>query len=185
MAFVPISSFSFFAIKRSSPQFLTKRALGLPICYYPNGDIAPNDYACDLSIDVSHCCGVDAICLDNQMCRFSSGEDLRGSCTDQTYGSDVEVFKLSAVLYSSVTLSALLLVLLILFRFFLPCFPFTSSTPVLGYTTFYGVFIKLLMMCMSKQMLQPAAQTSYPAKMSQTAISISVVITPSTAVTRE
>lgn len=87
MVVFSIPFFSSFAIKRSSPHFVTKRALELPTCYFPNGDIAPTDYACNISANVSACCGFDYICLDNKICQSISGDNLRGTCTDQTWKS--------------------------------------------------------------------------------------------------
>lgn len=84
MKFFPISSFSFSAIKRAPQVF---ENLEVPICYFPNGDIAWNNYACDLSTPVSHCCGVSMICLNNQICRSDMGNNIRGACTDQTWKS--------------------------------------------------------------------------------------------------
>ena len=68
-------------ISRSSPP------KGVPVCYFPNHEIAPNNYACDLSSKVSFCCGIDAICLDNKICLNTVNEHIRGACTDKTWRS--------------------------------------------------------------------------------------------------
>ncbi|KAI4104119.1 MAG: hypothetical protein LQ339_003972 [Xanthoria mediterranea] len=58
----------------------------VPKCYYPNGSIAQRDYACVLSANVSFCCGLGTVCLDNGVCGTGNGKRIRGSCTDQSWG---------------------------------------------------------------------------------------------------
>jgi len=61
---------------------------GVPICYYPNHEIAnvnlTADYACDLSLNVSACCIVGGVCLSNGLFQSSNIKVIRGSCTGQT-----------------------------------------------------------------------------------------------------
>ncbi|KAE8441298.1 hypothetical protein EG329_005528 [Mollisiaceae sp. DMI_Dod_QoI] len=65
-------------------------------CYYPNGDIAPNDTPCDPTANATNatfCCGQGYACLSNMICMSTpavtgwNGAALysRGSCTDQTW----------------------------------------------------------------------------------------------------
>ncbi|KAK6536682.1 hypothetical protein TWF281_000903 [Arthrobotrys megalospora] len=66
-------------------QIATK---SLCACYYPNGDLAPDDIACSLSQGHSACCGADSICFANGLCfDVVSVNIARGSCTDQSWGS--------------------------------------------------------------------------------------------------
>lgn len=57
-------------------------------CYYPNGALASNDIPCNANSPVSHCCNRNATCLDSGYC-FGGQLDVlvRGSCTDQSFGS--------------------------------------------------------------------------------------------------
>lgn len=65
------------------------------ICYYPNGDTAPQDTPCTDATAQSACCGEGYACLSNGICE-ATGDELqkpdastyvRGSCTDQTWRS--------------------------------------------------------------------------------------------------
>lgn len=64
------------------------------VCYYPNGDVSPQDVPCT-SDGNSTCCGVGYACLSNKICMTtnltppSSGSTtyVRGSCTDSTFTS--------------------------------------------------------------------------------------------------
>lgn len=64
-------------------------------CYYPNGDIAPNDTPCQDDTDNAVCCGQGYACLSNGICQ-ATGKELqkpdatvfvRGSCTDRFFRS--------------------------------------------------------------------------------------------------
>jgi LPXTG-motif cell wall-anchored protein len=63
----------------------------VPQCYYPNGKLAPFDYACNLTAEASFCCAIGYNCLDNKICTLADGEGLqkwnRGSCTDKNWDS--------------------------------------------------------------------------------------------------
>lgn len=56
-------------------------------CYFPNGQVAEDNYACDASADVSVCCGSGSVCLDNKVCLANNQETIRGACTDRTWTS--------------------------------------------------------------------------------------------------
>ncbi|KAK8207554.1 hypothetical protein IWZ01DRAFT_370465 [Phyllosticta capitalensis] len=63
----------------------------VPRCYYPNGDIATNDYACYLNTTESFCCTQNVKCLDNKICDSIDPVHYRynrGTCTDKTWTSD-------------------------------------------------------------------------------------------------
>ena len=68
--------------------------LGACICYYPNGDVSPQDVPCTSNSN-STCCGIGYACLTNQICMdtsltpASSGSTkyVRGSCTDKSFSS--------------------------------------------------------------------------------------------------
>ncbi|KAL2153526.1 hypothetical protein VTH82DRAFT_4681 [Thermothelomyces myriococcoides] len=65
-------------------------------CYYPNGDLAPNDSPCQDDSTHATCCEKGYACLSNGICK-ATGEELqkpgvmteyvRGSCTDRTWRS--------------------------------------------------------------------------------------------------
>ena len=62
-------------------------------CYYPNGELSPNDTPCYNNRAVSVCCGQGYACLDNGICKVvidtnvaNDIQYLRGSCTDQLFG---------------------------------------------------------------------------------------------------
>ena len=64
------------------------------LCYYPNGDLARDDQACDSTKSTSSCCGQGYACLSNGLCSKTSftkdniGDKYgRGSCTDRKWGS--------------------------------------------------------------------------------------------------
>jgi hypothetical protein len=65
------------------------------VCYYPNGDVTPNDVPCSDSTTESVCCSLGYVCLSNGICMksnnplaaSSSSTYVRGSCTDQTWRS--------------------------------------------------------------------------------------------------
>ncbi|KAL0257197.1 hypothetical protein SLS55_008007 [Diplodia seriata] len=40
----------------------------VPLCYYPDGTVATNDYACRLDTAESFCCTTNVSCLDNKIC---------------------------------------------------------------------------------------------------------------------
>lgn len=72
-------------------NFLAKAQV--PSCFYPNGAHADHDYACNLTSEVSFCCGINDVCLENKIC-VGNGYDgstampwNRGSCTDPTWQS--------------------------------------------------------------------------------------------------
>ncbi|KAF9630546.1 hypothetical protein BFW01_g1108 [Lasiodiplodia theobromae] len=63
----------------------------VPLCYYPDGTIATNDYACRLDTTESFCCTTNVSCLDNKICDVLSPTQYRynrGTCTDKTWTSD-------------------------------------------------------------------------------------------------
>ena len=53
-------------------------------CYFPNGDIAPNDTPCT-NETTSACCNEIDYCYDNGLCN-SEFRLTRGSCTDKSWG---------------------------------------------------------------------------------------------------
>ncbi|KXJ94843.1 hypothetical protein Micbo1qcDRAFT_160150 [Microdochium bolleyi] len=62
-------------------------------CYYPNGNLAPNDVPCKSNTVAAACCGQGYACLSNGICQPTGNELLepgasgfvRGSCTDQKW----------------------------------------------------------------------------------------------------
>lgn len=58
----------------------------VPLCYYPNGLSPSSNFACNLDANVSACCAIGDICLDNGFCGVG-GLDVRGSCTDRLWQS--------------------------------------------------------------------------------------------------
>ncbi|GME59212.1 uncharacterized protein LTHEOB_4405 [Neofusicoccum parvum] len=63
----------------------------VPRCYYPDGTLASNDYACRLNTTESFCCTTNVTCLDNKICQVlapTQYEYNRGTCTDKTWTSD-------------------------------------------------------------------------------------------------
>jgi len=64
------------------------------ICYYPSGDVSPQDSPCHDGT-ASTCCGPGYACLDNNICIATGLERqlpnevlyVRGSCTDKTWRS--------------------------------------------------------------------------------------------------
>ncbi len=58
-------------------------------CYYPNGRESQNDFPCDPKAEHSACCGsgLGNACLNNRLCRGPDGNIIRGSCTDQKWGT--------------------------------------------------------------------------------------------------
>ncbi len=59
----------------------------VPVCYSPDKSVAIDNYACNLSANVSVCCGVGSICLDNKICQNGNDQIIRGACTDSTWQS--------------------------------------------------------------------------------------------------
>ena len=75
--------------------FVQLVAVASAACYYPNGDIAPNDTPCQDDTDNAVCCGQGYACLSNGICQ-ATGEELqkpyatefvRGACTDKLFRS--------------------------------------------------------------------------------------------------
>ncbi|KAK3307803.1 uncharacterized protein B0T15DRAFT_85528 [Chaetomium strumarium] len=59
-------------------------------CYYPNGNEAGIDWACDENAENSPCCAgapFGFACLENGLCQGKDGKVIRGSCTDETWMS--------------------------------------------------------------------------------------------------
>ena len=59
----------------------------VPTCYSPDQSIAIHNYACNLSANVSACCGIGAVCLDNKLCENGDNQIIGGSCTDLAWQS--------------------------------------------------------------------------------------------------
>lgn len=60
------------------------------LCYFPNGDIADNNFPCTDDTEESFCCGRGGVCLEGGLCSPPSGNYdtyVRGSCTDKTWRS--------------------------------------------------------------------------------------------------
>lgn len=55
-------------------------------CFYPDGTLSSSDTPCSTE-GHSSCCNADSYCMDNGLC-FGGGIVSRGSCTDETWGSD-------------------------------------------------------------------------------------------------
>ena len=65
-------------------------------CYNPNGQINSIDVPCDPNALVSMCCGDQALCLSNGLCRTTNDPPTdrnisyaRGTCTDNQWGSSI------------------------------------------------------------------------------------------------
>ncbi|KAK4233538.1 hypothetical protein C8A03DRAFT_38742 [Achaetomium macrosporum] len=79
----------------SSLVLFTHILLCHAICYYPSGDVAPQDLPCQDETDQAACCGPAYICLSNGICKSSGLEKqlpnqalyVRGSCTDKDWRS--------------------------------------------------------------------------------------------------
>ena len=60
-------------------------------CYYPNGEVAVENYPCFLDQAQSTCCGVGVICEASGLCRVDGSigvsELIRGTCTDSNWVS--------------------------------------------------------------------------------------------------
>ncbi len=66
------------------------------LCYYPNGNLSPQDVPCSDAELESNCCGPGYACLSNKICR-QAHQDLieaylpctygRGNCTDRSWPS--------------------------------------------------------------------------------------------------
>lgn len=64
-------------------------------CYFKDGSLAANDYACYPNNDISFCCGPGYACLDDLVCEktndaidpYNNNTYVRGSCTDYSWGS--------------------------------------------------------------------------------------------------
>ncbi|CAG9982220.1 unnamed protein product [Clonostachys byssicola] len=58
-------------------------------CYFPNGKIASDNFPCDPDAEQSACCGggLGNVCLSNKLCQSSSGNVVRGACTDKNWES--------------------------------------------------------------------------------------------------
>ena len=48
------------AASGASESASSSREGGVPTCYYPDGTISENDYACNLSSKYSACCAIDS-----------------------------------------------------------------------------------------------------------------------------
>ncbi|KAK3311628.1 uncharacterized protein B0T15DRAFT_522099 [Chaetomium strumarium] len=81
-----------------SPTFFTlftHLLLCQAICYYPSGDVAPQDLPCNDEAGQAACCGPAYVCLSNGICMSSGLEKqlpnqalyVRGSCTDKDWRS--------------------------------------------------------------------------------------------------
>lgn len=57
-------------------------------CYFPDGETATGNYACNPSAETSVCCGTNSACLSNGLCLANGVELIRGACTDQSWLSD-------------------------------------------------------------------------------------------------
>ena len=68
----------------SSSQTGTMSSDWYPPCFYPNGDIEPNDMPC--SSQGGACCPGRWACLSNGLC-YNAGRYERHTCTDQSWGS--------------------------------------------------------------------------------------------------
>jgi hypothetical protein len=66
---------------------LTNLAAALNRCYYPNSKEAVDDYPCDTEAEYSSCCGAGSMCFSNRSCKGPGRTMIRGSCTDQAWGS--------------------------------------------------------------------------------------------------
>lgn len=56
-------------------------------CFWPDGDLALDNFPCNPSADASFCCQVGSICSTNQLCIDEYGTYRRGSCTDASWDS--------------------------------------------------------------------------------------------------
>ncbi|KAK7216740.1 hypothetical protein V2G26_004743 [Clonostachys chloroleuca] len=58
-------------------------------CYFPNGNIASDNFPCDPDAEQSACCGggLGNVCLSNKLCQNSNGNLVRGACTDKNWES--------------------------------------------------------------------------------------------------
>ncbi|KAL2268028.1 hypothetical protein VTJ83DRAFT_2874 [Remersonia thermophila] len=70
-------------------------ARGAIRCFFPNGDVNPEDVPCDPGAPVSMCCGSRDACLSSGLC-LNPGTGptrgisfARGTCTDQTWKSPI------------------------------------------------------------------------------------------------
>lgn len=88
--------YSFFIVA-AIPLF--RSVSGDAACYYPNGDLSPDDVPCNSSAEASVCCGRGWMCLSNGVCMLSQdstvgsisgahvGSTYRASCTDRSWNS--------------------------------------------------------------------------------------------------
>ena len=54
------------------------------VCYTGSGNVS-TDFPCDLSQDISFCCGTGWSCLSNGLCQYRTSTLLaEGTCTDKT-----------------------------------------------------------------------------------------------------
>ena len=60
-------------------------------CYFPNGNVSPQDVACEASASDSFCCYHDQACLSNGVCMTGVVDGIqqyaRGTCTDPNWES--------------------------------------------------------------------------------------------------
>ncbi|VUC34379.1 unnamed protein product [Clonostachys rosea] len=58
-------------------------------CYFPNGNVASDNFPCDPDAEQSACCGggLGNVCLSNKLCQNSNGNLVRGACTDKNWES--------------------------------------------------------------------------------------------------
>ncbi|CAK7221701.1 hypothetical protein SBRCBS47491_004616 [Sporothrix bragantina] len=77
-----LAAFTAFFIASASAA--TKRT-----CYYPDGSVSPNDYAC-AETGTTHCCNSMSACLSTGYCMSAEQPPYvisRGSCTDNAWGT--------------------------------------------------------------------------------------------------
>ncbi|CAH0057763.1 unnamed protein product [Clonostachys solani] len=58
-------------------------------CYFPNGNVAADNFPCDPDAEESACCGggLGSVCRSNRLCQNSNGNLVRGTCTDKNWES--------------------------------------------------------------------------------------------------
>ena len=66
---------------------ITGALSNVPTCYNFDRSVAKGNYACNLSANVTSCCGIGSICLDNKVCQNGNNQIIRGACTDPTWTS--------------------------------------------------------------------------------------------------
>lgn len=87
----PLSALQAFLIFLNLRSIASSALSQQATCYYPNGDVATEDFACFLDQEQSACCGRGSICEATGLCKVAGSigvSDLvRGSCTDKTWTS--------------------------------------------------------------------------------------------------